>query len=29
VRVLDAGRFIAGPVAATILAEFGADVVKI
>ena len=29
VRVIDAGRFIAGPVTATLLAEFGADVIKI
>lgn len=29
IRVLDIGRFIAGPVTATILAEFGADVIKI
>lgn len=28
-RVIDAASFIAGPVAATILADFGADVVKI
>ncbi len=28
-KVLDVGSFIAGPVAATILADFGADVIKI
>jgi formyl-CoA transferase len=28
-RVIDAASFIAGPVATTILADFGADVVKI
>jgi crotonobetainyl-CoA:carnitine CoA-transferase CaiB-like acyl-CoA transferase len=29
VRVLDAASFIAGPVAATVMADFGADVIKI
>lgn len=29
IRVVDAGWFLAGPVTATILAEFGADVVKV
>lgn len=29
IRVLDVGWFIAGPVAATILGEFGADVIKV
>lgn len=29
IRVLDIGRFIAGPVAATLLGEFGAEVIKI
>ena len=29
VRVIDAGRFVAGPVTATLLAEFGADVIKV
>jgi crotonobetainyl-CoA:carnitine CoA-transferase CaiB-like acyl-CoA transferase len=29
VTVLDLGRFVAGPVAATILGEFGADVIKV
>jgi formyl-CoA transferase len=29
VRVLDAASFIAGPVATTVMAEFGADVIKI
>jgi formyl-CoA transferase len=28
-KVLDAGTWIAGPVAATIMADFGADVTKI
>ena len=27
-KVLDVGTFIAGPVAGTILADFGADVIK-
>jgi succinyl-CoA:(S)-malate CoA-transferase subunit A len=29
VRVLDVGNFLAGPCAGTIMAEFGADVIKI
>jgi crotonobetainyl-CoA:carnitine CoA-transferase CaiB-like acyl-CoA transferase len=29
IRVLDLGRFVAGPVAATILGEFGAEVIKL
>jgi len=29
IRVLDAASFIAGPVATTAMADFGADVVKI
>ena len=29
VRVIDAASFIAGPVAATIMADFGADVIKL
>ena len=29
VRVLDFGRFIAGPFAATILADLGADVIRV
>ena len=29
VRVLDLGTFIAGPHCATILAEFGAEVIKV
>ena len=29
IRVLDAASFIAGPVATTVMADFGADVVKI
>jgi crotonobetainyl-CoA:carnitine CoA-transferase CaiB-like acyl-CoA transferase len=29
IRVLDAASFIAGPVATTVMAEFGADVIKI
>ncbi|MFM7706939.1 MAG: CoA transferase, partial [Gammaproteobacteria bacterium] len=29
VRVLDVGNFLAGPYAGTIMAEFGAEVIKI
>lgn len=29
VRVIDIGRLLAGPFAATMLAEFGADVIKV
>src|ERR671935_3105550 len=29
IRVIDAASFIAGPVAATVMADFGADVIKI
>ena len=29
IRVLDAANFIAGPVAATVMADFGADVIKV
>jgi formyl-CoA transferase len=29
IRVIDLGRYIAGPVAATLLAEFGAEVIKV
>src|SRR5687768_15466018 len=29
IRVLDLGTFIAGPFAATVLGEFGADVIKV
>jgi crotonobetainyl-CoA:carnitine CoA-transferase CaiB-like acyl-CoA transferase len=29
VRVLDFGRYIAGPYCATLLAEFGADVIRV
>jgi crotonobetainyl-CoA:carnitine CoA-transferase CaiB-like acyl-CoA transferase len=29
IRVIDAANFIAGPVSATIMADFGADVIKV
>jgi crotonobetainyl-CoA:carnitine CoA-transferase CaiB-like acyl-CoA transferase len=29
IRVIDAANFIAGPVATTVMADFGADVIKI
>ena len=29
IRVIDAANFIAGPVAATVMADFGADVIKV
>ena len=29
IRVIDAANFIAGPVSTTVMADFGADVIKI